>query len=61
MSLLRSTIKIFLFTYEWYILREEEYKFARAYFVFKNDEDIVAFRDRFNGYVFVDSQGKLFQ
>ncbi|VDD87372.1 unnamed protein product [Enterobius vermicularis] len=36
---------------------EEEYKFARAYFVFKNDEDIVAFRDRFNGYVFVDSQG----
>uniref|UniRef100_A0A0N5AN36 Smg4_UPF3 domain-containing protein n=1 Tax=Syphacia muris TaxID=451379 RepID=A0A0N5AN36_9BILA len=36
---------------------EEEYKFARVYFVFKNDEDIVVFRDRFNGYVFVDSQG----
>uniref|UniRef100_F1L5M8 Regulator of nonsense transcripts 3B n=1 Tax=Ascaris suum TaxID=6253 RepID=F1L5M8_ASCSU len=31
--------------------------FPRAYFVFKNDEDIIAFRDRFNGYVFIDSQG----
>uniref|UniRef100_A0A914RL65 UPF3 domain-containing protein n=1 Tax=Parascaris equorum TaxID=6256 RepID=A0A914RL65_PAREQ len=31
--------------------------FPRAYFVFKNDEDIITFRDRFNGYVFIDSQG----
>ncbi|VDK47153.1 unnamed protein product [Anisakis simplex] len=34
-------------------------KFAnpRAYFVFKNDEDIETFRDRFSGYVFIDSKG----
>lgn len=36
---------------------EVKFNFARAYFVFKNDEDIITFRDRFNGYVFIDSKG----
>lgn len=34
--------------------------FARAYINFKNPEDIVLFRDRFDGYVFIDSRGKFF-
>ncbi|XP_056295307.1 regulator of nonsense transcripts 3B [Pseudoliparis swirei] len=32
--------------------------FARAYINFKNQEDIVLFRDRFDGYVFIDSKGQ---
>lgn len=32
--------------------------FARAYINFKNQEDIVLFRDRFDGYVFIDNRGK---
>ncbi|KAK7922160.1 hypothetical protein WMY93_009062 [Mugilogobius chulae] len=32
--------------------------FARAYINFKNLEDIVLFRDRFDGYVFIDSKGQ---
>ncbi|XP_005799636.1 regulator of nonsense transcripts 3B [Xiphophorus maculatus] len=32
--------------------------FARAYISFKNQEDIVLFRDRFDGYVFIDSRGQ---
>lgn len=31
--------------------------FARAYLNFKNQEDIVLFRDRFDGYVFIDNRG----
>ncbi|KAJ7415187.1 Regulator of nonsense transcripts 3B [Willisornis vidua] len=32
--------------------------FSRAYINFKNQEDIVLFRDRFDGYVFIDHKGK---
>ncbi|KAM9180081.1 regulator of nonsense transcripts 3B [Mergus octosetaceus] len=32
--------------------------FSRAYINFKNQEDIVLFRDRFDGYVFVDQKGQ---
>ncbi|XP_044060829.1 regulator of nonsense transcripts 3B [Siniperca chuatsi] len=32
--------------------------FARAYINFKNQEDIVLFRDRFDGYVFIDNRGQ---
>ncbi|XP_051276565.1 regulator of nonsense transcripts 3B [Dicentrarchus labrax] len=32
--------------------------FARAYINFKKQEDIVLFRDRFDGYVFIDSRGQ---
>ncbi|KAM4586959.1 regulator of nonsense transcripts 3B [Fundulus diaphanus] len=32
--------------------------FARAYISFKNPEDIVLFRDRFDGYVFIDGRGQ---
>ncbi|XP_063070623.1 regulator of nonsense transcripts 3A [Engraulis encrasicolus] len=32
--------------------------FSRAYINFKNPEDIVLFRDRFDGYVFIDSKGQ---
>ncbi|XP_073676777.1 regulator of nonsense transcripts 3B [Garra rufa] len=32
--------------------------FARAYLNFKNQGDIVLFRDRFDGYVFIDSRGQ---
>ncbi|KAG7518638.1 regulator of nonsense transcripts 3B [Solea senegalensis] len=32
--------------------------FARAYINFKNQDDIVLFRDRFDGYVFIDSRGQ---
>ncbi|XP_073343429.1 regulator of nonsense transcripts 3B [Pagrus major] len=32
--------------------------FARAYINFRNQEDIVLFRDRFDGYVFIDSRGQ---
>ncbi|XP_070616003.1 regulator of nonsense transcripts 3B isoform X1 [Erythrolamprus reginae] len=31
--------------------------FSRAYINFKNQEDIVLFRDRFDGYVFIDHKG----
>lgn len=31
--------------------------FARAYLNFKYQDDIVLFRDRFDGYVFIDSRG----
>ncbi|KAK1797772.1 hypothetical protein P4O66_008127, partial [Electrophorus voltai] len=31
--------------------------FSRAYINFKNPEDIILFRDRFDGYVFIDSKG----
>lgn len=31
--------------------------FARAYLNFKNQDDIVLFRDRFDGYVFIDNRG----
>ncbi|RXM35352.1 Regulator of nonsense transcripts 3B [Acipenser ruthenus] len=30
--------------------------FSRAYINFKNQEDIVLFRDRFDGYVFIDNR-----
>uniref|UniRef100_A0A3B3Q5N3 UPF3B regulator of nonsense mediated mRNA decay n=1 Tax=Paramormyrops kingsleyae TaxID=1676925 RepID=A0A3B3Q5N3_9TELE len=32
--------------------------FSRAYISFKNQDDIVLFRDRFDGYVFVDNRGQ---
>ncbi|XP_028846928.1 regulator of nonsense transcripts 3A isoform X1 [Denticeps clupeoides] len=32
--------------------------FSRAYINFKNQEDIVLFRDRFDGYVFIDGKGQ---
>ncbi|XP_026804000.1 regulator of nonsense transcripts 3A isoform X2 [Pangasianodon hypophthalmus] len=32
--------------------------FSRAYINFKNPEDIVLFRDRFDGYVFIDNKGQ---
>ncbi|XP_038604409.1 regulator of nonsense transcripts 3B [Tachyglossus aculeatus] len=32
--------------------------FSRAYINFKNQEDIVLFRDRFDGYVFIDHKGQ---
>lgn len=32
--------------------------FARAYINFKNQEDVVLFRDRFDGYVFIDHKGQ---
>ncbi|XP_051944860.1 regulator of nonsense transcripts 3B-like [Xyrauchen texanus] len=32
--------------------------FARAYLNFKNQEDVVLFRDRFDGYVFIDNRGQ---
>ncbi|XP_041127790.1 regulator of nonsense transcripts 3A-like isoform X1 [Polyodon spathula] len=32
--------------------------FSRAYINFKNPEDIVLFRDRFDGYVFIDHKGQ---
>ncbi|XP_024142156.1 regulator of nonsense transcripts 3A isoform X1 [Oryzias melastigma] len=32
--------------------------FSRAYINFKNTEDIVLFRDRFDGYVFIDNKGQ---
>ncbi|XP_026888593.1 regulator of nonsense transcripts 3A isoform X2 [Electrophorus electricus] len=32
--------------------------FSRAYINFKNPEDIILFRDRFDGYVFIDSKGQ---
>ncbi|NXO02075.1 REN3B protein, partial [Rhinopomastus cyanomelas] len=34
------------------------YMFSRAYINFKNQEDIVLFRDRFDGYVFIDHKGQ---
>uniref|UniRef100_A0A914CHV1 UPF3 domain-containing protein n=1 Tax=Acrobeloides nanus TaxID=290746 RepID=A0A914CHV1_9BILA len=33
------------------------FAFARAYIVFKEESDAIAFRDQFNGYVFVDKKG----
>lgn len=35
--------------------------FARAYLNFKNQDDIVLFRDRFDGYVFIDNRGLAFR
>lgn len=32
--------------------------FSRAYLNFKNQDDIVLFRDRFDGYVFIDNRGE---
>ncbi|XP_028671695.1 regulator of nonsense transcripts 3B [Erpetoichthys calabaricus] len=32
--------------------------YSRAYINFRNQEDIVLFRDRFDGYVFIDSKGQ---
>eukprot|EP00064_Thunnus_orientalis_P009082 superscaffoldBa00001132_g9105 len=32
--------------------------FSRAYINFKNPEDILLFRDRFDGYVFIDNKGQ---
>ncbi|XP_037542530.1 regulator of nonsense transcripts 3A isoform X3 [Nematolebias whitei] len=32
--------------------------FSRAYISFKHEEDILLFRDRFDGYVFIDSKGQ---
>ncbi|XP_061826724.1 regulator of nonsense transcripts 3A isoform X1 [Nerophis lumbriciformis] len=34
--------------------------FCRAYINFKNQEDILLFRDRFDGYVFIDNKGQEF-
>lgn len=31
--------------------------FSRAYINFKNPDDILLFRDRFDGYVFIDNKG----
>jgi len=31
---------------------------CRAYIIFTNQEDIFIFKDKFDGYVFVDSKGK---
>ena len=31
--------------------------FTRAYISFKNRDDIIKFRDQFDGYCFVDSRG----
>ncbi|EFO23381.2 hypothetical protein LOAG_05102 [Loa loa] len=35
----------------------EGMSFSRVYFVFKKDDDTIAFKERFNGYVFVDNKG----
>ncbi len=35
----------------------EPHAFSRAYINFKNPEDVFIFRERFDGYVFVDSAG----
>uniref|UniRef100_A0A672KLZ9 UPF3 domain-containing protein n=1 Tax=Sinocyclocheilus grahami TaxID=75366 RepID=A0A672KLZ9_SINGR len=32
--------------------------FARAYLNFKNQDDVVLFSDRFDGYVFIDNRGQ---
>ena len=32
--------------------------FSRAYINFLNYEDVASFRDKFDGYVFVDGKGK---
>uniref|UniRef100_A0A8C1NJV2 UPF3B regulator of nonsense mediated mRNA decay n=1 Tax=Cyprinus carpio TaxID=7962 RepID=A0A8C1NJV2_CYPCA len=32
--------------------------FARAYLNFKNQDDVILFRDRFDGYVFIDNRGQ---
>ncbi|VDN03067.1 unnamed protein product [Thelazia callipaeda] len=37
--------------------RDGGVSFSRVYFVFKNDDDILTFRDRFHGYVFIDDKG----
>lgn len=34
--------------------------FSRAYINFKNQDDILLFRDRFDGYVFIDNKGDRF-
>lgn len=34
------------------------FSFARAYIALLEEDDAVSFRDRFNGYVFLDKQGK---
>lgn len=33
------------------------FSFCRAYIAFADENDAVSFRDRFNGYVFIDKQG----
>ncbi|VDO43302.1 unnamed protein product, partial [Brugia timori] len=35
----------------------EGISFSRVYFVFKKDDDAIAFKERFHGYVFVDDKG----
>ncbi len=37
--------------------RLQPWSFCRAYFGFRRDSDVLSFRDRFNGYVFIDSKG----
>ena len=34
---------------------------ARAYINFVNVEDIVIFRDKFDGYIFIDSKGRFYK
>lgn len=45
----------------WFIKADLEilpFAFSRAYFIFNEESDAISFCDRFNGYVFVDKQGK---
>lgn len=46
------SIFVFLFLHSLY-----PHLFSRAYINFKNPEDILLFRDRFDGYVFIDNKG----
>lgn len=32
---------------------------SRAYIYFKNQEDIFIFKDKFDGYIFVDTKGRI--
>lgn len=35
--------------------------FSRAYLNIPNQQDIIIFREKFDGYIFIDSKGKHFQ
>lgn len=51
-------IKIYIFNKMVLFCSLYPHLFSRAYINFKNPEDIVLFRDRFDGYVFIDNKGK---
>lgn len=49
-----------IFTYLLSLYSLYPHMYARAYINFKNQEDIILFRDRFDGYVFLDNKGESF-